>query len=69
MVQNASKQEPQLEPQPIPQSMTPQMPLPEDFLALGSEIMQRADALAVHTEVPGALTRTYLTAAHQAAIG
>lgn len=30
----------------------------------GSTILQRADELAQHTEVPGMLTRTYLTPAH-----
>ncbi|MFZ6656931.1 allantoate amidohydrolase [Undibacterium sp. TJN19] len=33
----------------------------------GAQIMARADVLAQHTEVPGMLTRTYLTPAHHAA--
>nr|WP_255458886.1 MULTISPECIES: allantoate amidohydrolase [unclassified Herbaspirillum] len=37
------------------------------FQQLGIEIMQRADALAVHSEAPGMLTRTYLSDAHHGA--
>ena len=37
-------------------------------LALGKRVMQRLDALAEITETPGALTRRYLTPAHQAAM-
>ena len=33
----------------------------------GTRIMAWADALAVHTEQPGMLTRTYLTEAHHGA--
>ncbi len=35
--------------------------------ALGTTIMRLSDELALHTEMPGALTRTYLTHAHQSA--
>ncbi|ASU38794.1 allantoate amidohydrolase [Herbaspirillum sp. meg3] len=41
--------------------------VPEQYQRCGQEIMQRADALAVHTEADGMLTRTYLTAMHHAA--
>ena len=34
---------------------------------VGARIMDWADALAVHTEQPGMLTRTYLTEAHHGA--
>ncbi len=33
---------------------------------IGTRIMAWHDALAVHTEQPGMLTRTYLTEAHHA---
>lgn len=36
---------------------------------MGDRIMRWADELARHTEVPGILTRTYLTAAHSGAAG
>jgi hydantoinase/carbamoylase family amidase len=35
-----------------------------DYTALGCEIIQRIDALALHTEQEGSMTRTYLTPAH-----
>jgi allantoate deiminase len=38
-------------------------------LRFGPTLMQRLDALAAFTEVPGQLTRRYLTAAHVAAMG
>jgi len=41
--------------------------VPEQYLSCGQEIMRRAEALAVHTEAAGMMTRTYLTAMHHAA--
>ena len=38
-------------------------------LAYGARLMLRLDALAAFTEVPGQLTRRYLTSAHVAAMG
>ncbi len=37
------------------------------YASCGSQIMNRADVLAQHTETPGMLTRTYLTPAHHSA--
>lgn len=42
-------------------------PMPDAGPRLGARIMDWADALAVHTEQPGMLTRTYLTDAHHGA--
>ena len=39
----------------------------QKYLYCGEEIMARAELLATHTEVPGMMTRTYLTPQHQAA--
>ena len=39
----------------------------QQYREIGGEIMARADALALHSEAEGALTRTYLTPVHQAA--
>lgn len=39
----------------------------EQYRLCGQEIMQRAEALAVHSEAEGILTRTYLTPMHHAA--
>ncbi|AFP31220.1 allantoate amidohydrolase [Marinobacter sp. BSs20148] len=38
-----------------------------DYTALGSDIMERVETLALHTEQTGIMTRTYLTAAHRGA--
>ena len=42
-------------------------PTPDAGQRLGARIIDWADALAVHTEQPGMLTRTYLTDAHHGA--
>jgi allantoate deiminase len=41
--------------------------VPEEFLRCGRQTMQWIEELALHSEAPGMLTRTYLTPAHQAA--
>src|SRR5262249_12755065 len=41
---------------------------PSGKLRFGPDLMARLDALAVHTEVPGQLTRRYLSPAHIAAM-
>lgn len=41
--------------------------VPEQYRRCGEQSMQWAEQLAQHTEAPGMLTRTYLTAQHQAA--
>ncbi|MBP0600867.1 allantoate amidohydrolase [Herbaspirillum sp. LeCh32-8] len=41
--------------------------VPEQFLRCGRQTMQWAEKLALHSEAPGMLTRTYLTPVHQAA--
>jgi len=38
----------------------------QKYLSCGEEIMARAETLAIHTETPGMMTRTYLTPQHQA---